>query len=76
MVKAAQLVQDYVVECLRRGAQLDAPILHSSWLRGGRRQYRVSLRRPNRLYKVARQVLEERLVILWLTSRVCGHLLS
>ena len=30
------------------------------------RQYRVSLRRPNRKYKVARHVLEERLAIFWI----------
>ena len=58
MVKAAQLVEDYVAECLRRGVQPDPPSLHSSWLRGWRRQYRVSLRRPDRKYNVASQVLE------------------
>ena len=66
MVKAAQLVQDYVAECLRRGVQPDPPSLHSHWLRGWRRQYRVSLRRPNRKCKVPRHVLEERLAIFWL----------
>ena len=30
------------------------------------RQYRVSLRRPNRKYKVPRHVLEERLAIFWI----------
>ena len=29
------------------------------------RQYRVSLRRPNRKYKVPSDMLEERLVIFW-----------
>ena len=34
-------------------------------MRGGKRQYRVSLRRPNRKYKVSKHVLEERLAIFW-----------
>ena len=66
MVKAAQLVQDYVKECLLRGVQPDPPKITSHWLRGWKRQYRVSLRRPNRKYKVPRHVLEERLAIFWI----------
>ena len=34
MVKAAQLVQDYVKECLLRGVQPDPPKITSHWLRG------------------------------------------
>ena len=47
MVKAAQLVQDYVKECLLRGVPPDPPQITSHWMRGWTRQYRVSLRRPN-----------------------------
>ena len=65
MVKAAQLVEDYVKECLLRGVQPGPPKINSQWMRGWRRQYRVSLRRPNRKYKVPKHVLEERLVIFW-----------
>ena len=61
MVKAAQLVQDYVKECL----WADPPKIISHWMRGWMRQYRVGLRRPNRKYKVARHVLEERLAVFW-----------
>ena len=66
MVKAAQLVQDYVKECLLRGVPPDPPKITSHWMRGWKRQYRVSLRRPNRKYKVPRHVLEERLAIFWI----------
>ena len=34
MVKAAQLVQDYVKECLLRGVQPDPPKITSHWMRG------------------------------------------
>ena len=66
MVKAAQLVQDYVKECLLRGVQPDPRKITSHRMRGWMRQYRVSLRRPNRKYKVPRHVLEERLAIFWI----------
>ena len=65
MVKAAQLVQVYVKECLLRGVQPDPPKITSHWLRGWKRQYCVSLRRPNRKYTVPKHVLEERLAIFW-----------
>ena len=63
MVKAAQLVEDYVKECLLRGVQPDPPSISSQWMKEWLSQYRVRLRRPNRKYKVAKHVLEERLVI-------------
>ena len=66
MLKAAQLAQDYVKECLLRGVQPDPPKITSNWMRRWIRQYRVSLRRPNRKYKVPRHVLEERLAIFWI----------
>ena len=66
MVKAAQFVQDYVKECLLRGVQSGPPEIISHWLRGGKRQYRVCLRCPNRRYKAPRHVLEERLASFWI----------
>ena len=65
MMKASTLVEDYVKECLVRGVKPDPPMLTSKWLGAWMRQYRVSLRRPNRKYKVPMLVLQERLVIFW-----------
>ena len=63
--KAATLVEDYVVECARRGVQARAPVLSHNWLRHWRLSYGVSFRKPNRKWKVARHVLAERLRIAW-----------
>jgi hypothetical protein len=65
-MKASTLVEDYIKECLQRGVKPDPPMITSHWMRGWMRQFRVSLRRPNRKYKVPLPVLEERLVIFWL----------
>ncbi len=65
-MKASTLVEDYIKECLQRGVKPDPPMINSHWMRGWMRQHRVSLRRPNRKYKVPLPVLEERLVIFWL----------
>ena len=65
MMKASALVEDYVKECLVRGVKPDPPMVTSKWLRAWMRQYRASLRRPNRKYKVPMVVLQERLVIFW-----------
>ena len=66
VTKASTLVEDYVKECLLRGVTPDPPDVKSShWLNGWTRQYRISLRRPNRKYKVPLGVLQERLAIFW-----------
>jgi hypothetical protein len=43
-----------------------APVLSNRWLLEFRRQYRISLRLPNKRWKVSRDVLLERLRICWL----------
>ncbi|MCP4239045.1 MAG: hypothetical protein GY772_00615, partial [bacterium] len=57
-------------ECLLQGLRLrvprQVPKITSRWLLLWRRQYGVSLRRPNRRWKVSRSVLAERLRIVWL----------
>ena len=63
--KAATLVEDYIVECARRGVQARAPSISHCWLRMWRLYYGVSLRKPNRKWKVKRWVLAERLRIAW-----------
>ena len=63
--KATMLVEDYVLECARRGIEAHAPVLSPDWLRDWRLSYGVSFRKPNRKWKVARHVLAERLRITW-----------
>ena len=65
--KQAELLRDlYVREHIKRGTPCHAPIIKAEWLRNWRREYGVSLRMPNRKWKVSRAVLKERLEIMWL----------
>ena len=66
MLKASTLVDDYVKECLKKGVAPDPPRITNHWLSSWKRRYRLSLRRPNRKYKVPLAVLEERLQAFWL----------
>ena len=54
-IKAKQLVQDYVVACLVNGVKPNLPSICSRWLKGWQIAYRVSLRKPNRKYKVPKK---------------------
>ena len=49
--KATMLVEDYVLECARRGIEAHAPVLSPDWLRDWRLSYGVSFRKPNRKWK-------------------------
>ncbi|MCP4202782.1 MAG: hypothetical protein GY769_12720 [bacterium] len=64
-VKAKSLLDEEVVACLRSGAESRPPKLTDAWFRNWRHEYGVSLRKPNRKYKVAGWVLRERLGIGW-----------
>ena len=66
MLKASTLVDDYVKECLKKGVAPDPPRITHHWVSSWKRRYRLSLRRPNRKYKVPLAVLEERLQAFWL----------
>ena len=66
MLKASTLVEEYTRECLLRGVKPEPPLITSHWLRRWMRQFRVSLRRPNKRYKVPLAILQERLQIFWL----------
>ena len=63
--KASMMVEQYVTECLKQGIRAKAPIISHHWLREWRLAYGVSLRRPNRKWKVAGHILAERLCITW-----------
>ncbi|MCP4241947.1 MAG: hypothetical protein GY772_15435, partial [bacterium] len=64
--QARLLREEYLLQGLRLRAPVRAPKVTSPWLLRWRRQYGVSLRRPNRRWKVRRPVLLERLRIMWL----------
>ena len=45
--KAAVLAADYAKTCLLQGKEPDLPVFNHHWMRGWRREYRISLRKPN-----------------------------
>ncbi|MCP4243633.1 MAG: hypothetical protein GY772_24025, partial [bacterium] len=63
--KAKAIVEDYIANHARRGQRADAPVINAAWLGKWMREYRVSLRQPNRKWKVPRAVLMERLETFW-----------
>ena len=67
LVKAQMLHQDYLVACLRNSVNPEAIDISKTWLRDWLIENRITHRRPNRKYKVARWVLAERLEIFWLS---------
>ena len=65
MRQAEVLVERYIRICMDAGVPADSVVVDCGWLRRWRREYRVSLRKPNRRWKVPRAVLLERLRIGW-----------
>ena len=51
---------------VKRQTTVKVPQITSVWVAGWRRQYQVSLRTPNRRWKVSRRVCAERCIITWL----------
>ena len=65
-VKALQFQQDYYASCLKHKVTPEHVVINSQWLNNLLDQYRITERRPNRKFKVPRNVLMERLKIFWL----------
>ena len=63
--KAQQVCEDYVVESLRRGIDPQTPAVDGQWVRRWRVDRGVSFRKPNRKWKVPKDVLLERCQIFW-----------
>ena len=63
--KAQQLCEDYIVESLRQGVDPRAPVVDGQWVRRWRVERGVSFRKPNRKWKVPKEVLLERCQIFW-----------
>ena len=64
--KANQLLQEYCTQSLKAGRRPLVPQLRSRWFRGWRKEYGLSMRKPNRKYKVPKDVMAQRLEIGWL----------
>ena len=64
--KALQFVEDYCRQHLVRGLRPSVPALTSRWFRGWELEHGLSMRAPNRKYKVPKAVLAQRLEIGWL----------
>ena len=66
LVKAQMLQQEYIAASFRRQLDPEPVKINGRWLNDLLREYRISDRKPNRKFKVARWVLAERLEIWWL----------
>ena len=64
--KAKALSDSYILAHLQHGEQADAPEMNRHWLWRWRVAYNISLKKPNRKWKVPRHILLERLEIFWL----------
>ena len=76
LVKAQMLQQEYLASCLRNMVQPEPLEITLIWLRGLLNEYRVSHRKPNRKYKVAKKVLAERLETFRLSVRKIRRLIQ
>ena len=70
LVKALMLQQDYYASCLRNKVCPEHVLINSPWINAFLDEYRISQRRPNRKFKVPREVLKQRLKIFWLMLAV------
>ena len=63
--RALQLRDDIVEDACRSFTVLKVPVINHYWIHAWRKQYRVSLRRPGKKFKVPRHVFLERCRITW-----------
>ena len=63
--KASQLLENYVAECLINGVRPHTVQLTSKWFKQFERDYNLSMRAPNRKFKVPKAVLDERMDHWW-----------
>ena len=64
--KAKQLLADYCYTMLMAGKRLNAPKIDHRWLNTWLAEFGLTMRLPNRKFKVPKWVLEQRLEIWWL----------
>jgi hypothetical protein len=69
LVTQARILRDaIIVTALKRKVRVNVPVLNRMWFLRWRREYQVSLRLPNRWWKVKAWILHERVVISWLNA--------
>ena len=68
LLKAKQIATEMVKHMRTAGYFIDLPVLDKHWLYRWKRDFRVSLRKPNTKYKCSRSVLRARLRAMWLTN--------
>ena len=66
LVQARLLRQNMMERAIRNGCKVKFPVVDHRWILRWRQEYQVSLRLPNRRWKVTRRVLLERLQITWI----------
>ena len=64
--QALTLREIYVQASLRRGVEVPVPVPSRGWLKGWRKEFGVSLRTPNRRWKISYSTCCERCRITWL----------
>ena len=64
--KASELIASYCSSGLKEGCKPRPPQLSPAWWKGWRREYGLSMKHPNRRFKVQRVVLMQRLERGWL----------
>ena len=67
LLKAKDLQAQYIAASLHAGVTVSPLQVNRAWLKKWMCEYRISVRQPIRKYKVARDVLCERLQIFWIT---------
>ena len=65
--KTMELMAAYCAECLLHGLTVKMFKLSSQWFKCWEREYGLTMRMPNRKYKVPKYVLEERMRLWWIT---------
>ena len=60
LTKAKQLVAEYCVESMKRGIKPKVPQLRPRWWTKWRRSHGLSMRKPNRKYKIPKWLLQSR----------------
>ena len=66
--QALTLANAILKECRKNGEFVSIPRITYPWVRGWRREYQISLRKPNAKYKVSRATLLARLTVMWRTN--------
>jgi hypothetical protein len=73
MTRAKMLLLDYVEACMAQGIVPDVFKPTPKWMRGFKREYGLSFRKPNKRYKLSRRGVCIRLEPFWLNNIAVRH---